>query len=1227
MSKVFRLHTSGGKNDSTDWFECQPYDSKIINDIKDPDGADARKQITSIPSPFARVDLVKTAFAEVVNSGNLDGDTIYHRMVSETLDVAEIFFNFNMPKIKDNFKIVSWNRQLGMESLLSQHKDVAETLEMFLKQDADAYNFGLWQNIYLLQYTGPDSKEMQIVGLTSPCTMFCSTANNHSAITKNIQFGQDCPFDMDFQPLYKRDENFIKYLYTFRANCDRFSSIFKELDDYMSFTFDNKLSNEMRTIIRDLRGGANAFDAYKELKFDAAQTVEILGYLFHTKGVQTVLNSDFELKSSITYGDNPLVLPCEIGNTYAHWRYTQDEWGCNHKAPYYDPIPINERTLPFDNNRHPYLTISDLLEDTILEIPDSKLERLPNGTTIGGFNRQWFFDGNRLDGDNKVSADAVVTLLPVKPLFFEYFTTDELINGIDGKQLISIYTNAAGYRVVLRIPTRKGFVEFERLYMNTRDVTNNKGCRTELDNSFAFALLPPVKARSDEESYYRIALSTDFAHCKTTRMKLFNNGKELSTEPIVRNDRAEHVHVSQIIALDHQRFDFIQISDSTHGDACGILLPRFRGQQSAGSTYRFAIDFGTTNTHIEYRIGKEKPRPFSISSDNSPMQYLCNYTNKRYVLEADMLPSTIGNDSTFSYPTRTALAEPLNLNWQQPVKTMAHVNPAFTYEKRQTYAYTKVTTNLKWENADSQRAKEYIRSLMLLIRSKVLVEGGSLENTRIAWFYPTAMTQFKQGKLEKEWIDAYRDYFGDNIKNLQPITESEAPYIAYKNANNVTDNVVTVDIGGGTTDIVVVSNGKLQAISSFRFAADAIFGSGFTDGQGSPNGIVNHFQKQIADVLENNGMNDLLDILNRLGEQGRSEDIASFLFSLHDNKTVQEKGISDKVDFNAILRDDQDFKLSILLFYVAIIYHISRIMCVKGLPAPRIISFSGNGSKVLQSIGSERTLNTLTRHIVELSFGSTGINGIEVNTTPHPKEQTCRGGLQDDQPMEHDEAISKIVILKNRDALYGKDETYATAIEEKEKKLVVASVNEYLDFVKRLNQSFSFADQFGVSKNSIQHLDGVCRRDLDEYLSKGIYRKLNEMNEDTNEKVQETMFFYPLIGVISALNTEIYNSLYGNTVTEPTIYTYLTNIGGGNMKESPSTTAQFKLMNNGENGTGEFEFCGDTNAALANLDATFDGAATYSGNGSCINTVERGFAKSIGEGYWQVTKLATIKIR
>ena len=135
------------------------------------------------------------------------------------------------------------------------------------------------------------------------------------------------------------------------------------------------------------------------------------------------------------------------------------------------------------------------------------------------------------------------------------------------------------------------------------------------------------------------------------------------------------------------------------------------------------------------------------------------------------------------------------------------------------------------------------------------------------------------------------------------------------------------------------------------------------------------------------------------------------------------------------------------------------------------------------------------------------------------------------------------------------------------------------------------------------------------------------MNGDAREKVQESMFFYPLTGVLSALNTEIYNSLHGNASSEPISYTFLTNVGEGTLKESPSSiSAQFRLVRAGETEQGLFEFCGDVNAALANLDATFDGAATYSGSGNSVSTIEKGEAKQIGEGYWQVTKIATIKI-
>lgn len=1214
MSKVFRLHTTGGKNDSADWFDCLPYDSSIINDIKDPDGADARKQITSIPSPFARVDLVKTAFEEVVRGGNLDGDSIYHRMVSETLDVAEIFFNFE--KLQDKFEILVWDRNKDLYALKNSHPNIAGTMEMFLNQDKAAYNFDQWQQIFILRYIGPKHKEMQIVGMTSPCTLFCSTANDLTAVSENVHFGQDCPFDSHFQPLYRRDKHFIQYLYTFRNHCQNFSSCFKEVDDYMTMTYNQKLDDELKGHID--RQTPNSIEQYQPLKLNGAQVVEILGQPFHQMGVRPVQDSDFELRSSIFQGIKPLVLPCESGNAYKDWKYTQDKWGSNQKAPYYDPVSIDQRTLPFDNTKYPYLTISDLLEDTILEIPDS--EFVP--TVKAGFNRKWFFDGNRNDNEN------MVTLLPLKPLFFEYFTVDELVNGIEGKPLINIYTNASGYRVQLQIPVARGFVEFERLYMASRDEKVNKGECVKLDDSFAFALLTPVRFSDEQNAYYRVAAKIRYDLRNSLQMKAYSGSQPFDTAIVAHNDRDENVAVTRIMVVEKKQFDFIQITDGNQS-AQGILVPKMRSQQQAGAIFRFAIDFGTTNTHIEYQQGDEPARPFSMEEGNSVMQYLCDYGNKRYEMDADLMPGVIAPKDTFSFPMRSALCEPISLNRRQPVFPIAHVNPAFTYEKRQTYSFNDIRTNLKWDVSDSKsadRVKNYIESLMLILRNKVAVGGGNLNDTHISWFYPTSMQAFMRNQLEELWTETYRKYFGDNLQNIHSFTESEAPYIAYKSSHVVSDNMVTIDIGGGTTDVVMVTKGKIEAITSFRFAADALFGSSFTN-QGDLNGILKHYKDDFLNVLESNSLNDLKGILDKLVQNRVSEDVASFLFSLRNNSDIVKKGVVEKVDFNATLRKDTDFKIAIILFYTAIVYHVMLILKAKNMDMPRVIAFSGNGSKVLRTIGNDQTLADYTKHIMEQVFNRVTSNGLTVDAAgDNPKEQTCRGGLVGDEPMGHDEIRSKLVILKDECSCYSQ-ETYADATNEEEKKSVVNQVNRFLDFVKSLNDNYSLNDHFGVSRANMDLLDTVCRRDLDEYLSKGLYRKLEEMNGDANERIQETLFFYPFIGMLNALTTEIYNNLHGIGASFET-EKFLYNEGNGILKEVGSITdAQFKLVTDRkENASGTFFFCGDTAKALANKDATFDGAATCEGKGTNITTVNPGVCELVNRGYWKVTKTTSIKI-
>ena len=100
--------------------------------------------------------------------------------------------------------------------------------------DSITYNFGALKNIYLLNYVqGPD--ELNIIGATSPATLFFSSANDLSYIN-DIFFGEDRPFDKSYQPLYKRDPEFIKYFFALRSSIPNFAKWFPEIDDYLAKT-------------------------------------------------------------------------------------------------------------------------------------------------------------------------------------------------------------------------------------------------------------------------------------------------------------------------------------------------------------------------------------------------------------------------------------------------------------------------------------------------------------------------------------------------------------------------------------------------------------------------------------------------------------------------------------------------------------------------------------------------------------------------------------------------------------------------------------------------------------------------------------------------------------------------------------------------------------------------------------------------------------------------------
>ena len=718
MAKVFRPYDIQGDNSSADWFDSHAYGTQAISQIQDPDGGTPLKEITSIPSPFARIDLVLTAFHEVNKSiadkeGNrrlssdelkqmLNQNTMYHRLVSEVFDVAEIFFNFE--NLRDRFEIIVWDRNQNINS----SNPFGKTIERFIEADANAYNFDPMQRLYLLNYIGPDRPgQMNIVGATSPVTMFFPSANDMSYVSKHVVFGNDRPFDKLYAPLFNRDFNLIKYLFSFRAANPRFATLFAELNTYFDYTY-RALGDSQRDELDII--DETSIQSYNKIGVSEVQAniVEILGMPLHSRIIDTNWQSAFYIKSSVfAEGDCPMVLPVEHGNNYANWRYTTDTWGTTRQAPYQDDKPWQNRILPEANCNYPYLTVSDFLQDTIVRIPYEQDGRC-------------FYNGgyvcDKLSDDEKVSY-----LLPLTDTFFTFFTSEEL----QQNDMITVKDIVGGVKVVLRIPVQKGVIEYSRVYFDGQTPDAEKNLGAIIETKIGLGIMPLVKFHDGVTPHYRIAF---FDKGRKDASITFHNGVdntyiEATHAQRARKDLNGRGCSHEAFALEHN-FDRIRLRIN---GTTNFIIPIFV-EKNRGARYTFAVDFGTTNTHIEYCTDHTpNPVPFTIGIGEIQMHKLhLNYSDSdiRSAFDQDFLPVTIGTPADcYKFPMRTVFAERNGINYNTNPLPLCEGNIPFQYEHEPTPEWNVIRTELKWSGGGEENDK----------RLSTLKPSSSCYATRYLW--------------------------------------------------------------------------------------------------------------------------------------------------------------------------------------------------------------------------------------------------------------------------------------------------------------------------------------------------------------------------------------------------------------------------------------------------------------------------------------------------------------
>jgi hypothetical protein len=674
------------------------------------------------------------------------------------------------------------------------------------------------------------------------------------------------------------------------------------------------------------------------------------------------------------------------------------------------------------------------------------------------------------------------------------------------------------------------------------DELNNKGVIVE--HQFGVTLFPFIKTNIPNiEPYYRVQLvDRDVAGVfKNTDydLKFFSNSEQNEVQrkakQIRRQKNPEQYEAgSQYYVIDKE-FDFIQIKNTI---ASGIIIPKWQPYQQGNEVFSFAVDFGTTNTHIEYKIGSGNPKPFDITPNDVQIATLFHPTKTtenfggtdaidiRELIDHEFVPQHLGNgsESKYKFPHRTVIAESHSLNVQKETFTLADFNIPFIYERKP--EKDKIQSNLKWakkEIGNEKRVRAYFEKIIMLLRNKVLFNRGNLSQTKLVWFYPSSMKPARKSQLEDTWNELFNRYFNPTQPAVG-ITESLAPFYYFKGTNKLQGGsfkpVVSIDIGGGTTDVVVFKQNKPLLMTSFKFAANAIFGDGFSEyGAASSNGLISKYFPHFQNLLDKNNLPDLSNVLASIKEKNKTEDLNAFFFSIENNPTINDKKL---FSYNSLLANDEDLKIIFIYFYSAIIYHIADLMKQKQIELPKHIVFSGTGSKVLNVITSDlKILANLSKTIFENVYNQKfDKDGLSIETEKEmPKEVTCKGGLMLNA---EDLAIDIRTIKATHTCLNGVEKLTYEQLDETAKANIANYVGEFNNFFFNLNAQFSFADYFNVTAKSMEIFKDELSKHLRDYLEEGLEfnKKLDEIATDDKE-IEETLFFYPLIGAINNLSTHL----------------------------------------------------------------------------------------------------------
>lgn len=218
------------------------------------------------------------------------------------------------------------------------------------------------------------------------------------------------------------------------------------------------------------------------------------------------------------------------------------------------------------------------------------------------------------------------------------------------------------------------------------------------------------------------------------------------------------------------------------------------------------------------------------------------------------------------------------------------------------------------------------------------------------------------------------------------------------------------------------------------------------------------------------------------------------------------------------------------MFYGAVLYYVANMMKATGIALPQTLAFSGNGSKTLAVLSPNNdTVAKFASLIFEKVYGTkySDLNTkLDIIFDKEPKLATCKGGITYRNNLTF-EAVDNIKVSLLGTNSYELTHGYQyKQIQAEQIQSIADHVSKFIEFIFEINSANKnfFVNNLAADASLVSKVKEICNSDLLEYTKQGLEQKYEELESwgaNGEAEIEETLFFYPIVAMLSNLARQI----------------------------------------------------------------------------------------------------------